>query len=262
MLANQPVTASDAAKCSAVLAEPSSLVEFPTYSPNGGMGLIKGVLRRPPGDGPFPAVVILHRYFGIEPPDCYAEDQKRFAEHGWISLLVDSESGAAELRSGRPDTVNGYSHLDQGVDAWAAKSYLASRGDVETDRIAVLGHAFGGTGVLHAVSAKRMEPRLKVAPELDLTPFTVAIAWNPGCITHLSGLSSPLLVMIGENDELTPAHACRAMPVDGPAAGDYRLLVFPNVGHNFDSTWLPTYDKAATEKAYSETFQFLVESPN
>lgn len=180
LLTSQPATASSAAKCSAVLAKPSSLVEFPTYSPNGDKGLIKGVLRKPPGYGPFPAVVILHRYFGIEPPNCYAEDQERFAERGWISLLVDSESGAAELRSGRPDTVNGYSHLDQGVDAWAAKSYLVSRGDVETDRIAVLGHAFGGTGVLHAVSAKRMEPRLKVAPELDHTPFTVAIAWNPG----------------------------------------------------------------------------------
>ncbi len=114
--------ATDAEECAAVREDRSSLVHFDTYSPNGARGTLTGVLHRPLGHGPFPAVVILHRYFGIEPPDCFAEEQERFAARGWISLVVDSNSAAPEVRSGAPDTRTGYSRLDQAVDAWGAKS--------------------------------------------------------------------------------------------------------------------------------------------
>ena len=259
MIGLMPIAAgaTDAEKCNVVLEDPSSLIRFDTFSPKGARGPVQGVLRRPAGDGPFPAVVILHRYFGIEPPDCFAEDQKRFAARGWISLVVDSNSAPPELRSGRPDTRSGYSFQDQAVDAWGAKIYLALRDDVATDKIVALGHAYGATALLRAVSTRRMAPRFKVAAEIVGPPFAAAVAWNPGCMTDLQGLQSPLLIVIGEDDRQTPAYACRRMAVTGPAAHAFRLIVFPDIGHNFDATWLPTYNRSATEQAYSETFRFL-----
>ncbi len=111
----------DAEKCAAVRDDPSSLVRLETYGPDGARGTLGGILLRPPGAGPFPAVVILHRYFGIEPPECFIDEQKRFASQNWISLIIDSNSADPAVRSGAPDTRTGYSHLDQAVDAWGAK---------------------------------------------------------------------------------------------------------------------------------------------
>ena len=249
--------ATEAEKCRAVLDGEAKLVQFNIFSSRGAQGLVQGVLRRPIGKGPFPAVVILHRYFGIEPPDCFAEDQKRFTARGWISVLVDSNSAPTELRSGAPDTRSGYSVEDQAVDALGAKIYLTSRSDVEANKIVVLGHAYGGAALLRAISATSMAPRVKVAPDLAGPPFTAAAAWNPGCPTDLHGVQTPLLIVIGDKDRQTPAYACKQMEVTGPAVEALRINVLPNVGHNFDATWLPTYDYAATQQAYSEIFQFL-----
>ncbi len=168
--------ASEAEKCSAVVTGVSSLVKFDTFSASGTRGIVQGVIRKPPGAGPFPAVVILHRYFGIEPPECFAEDQHQFASRGWISLVVDSNSAPWSLRAGSLDTTSGYNHLDQAVDALAAKAYLTTRPDVDTQRIVLLGHAYGGTALLRAVSADRMAARLDAAPELSGLPFLAAVA--------------------------------------------------------------------------------------
>lgn len=249
--------ATEAEKCKAVLESGAKLVQFDIFSARGAQGSVQGVLRSPIGKGPFPAVVILHRYFGIEPPDCFAEDQKRFTARGWISVVVDSNSAPSDLRSGAPDTRSGYSVEDQAVDALGAKNYLMSRSDVEADKIVVLGHAFGGAALLRAISAARMAPRVKAAPDLAGPPFAAAAAWSPGCPADLHEVQTPLLIVVGSEDRENPAYACQRMEVTGPAVEALRIKVFPNVGHNLDALWLPTYDYAATQQAYTEIFRFL-----
>ena len=59
-------------------------------------------------------------------------------------------------------------------DAYAARAFLLSRGDVRTDRISLLGWSNGGSAVLWAVANERK-------PKDDRPDFHAAVAFYPGC---------------------------------------------------------------------------------
>jgi dienelactone hydrolase len=53
--------------------------------------MLKGILNKPQGQGPFPAVVILHGCSGIEGMKKYLDIwAQRLASWGYVSLMVDS----------------------------------------------------------------------------------------------------------------------------------------------------------------------------
>ncbi len=63
-------------------------VEYP--SPGGTSGTMRGYLVQPQGDGPFPAVVVIHENRGLNP---YVEDvARRAAVEGFLALAPDGLS--------------------------------------------------------------------------------------------------------------------------------------------------------------------------
>jgi len=107
-------------------------------------------------------------------------------------------------------------------DAYDAKTYLSGLPFVDRGRIAVLGWSHGGFTTLQALYKKKADP------------FRAAVAFYPSCRRMLTDLNAPLLILIGEADDWTPADRCVSMmpKVEGSSV---TLRVYPGAFHGFDT---------------------------
>jgi dienelactone hydrolase len=106
---------------------------------------VSAFLVTPPGDGPFPAVVFLHWLASNEPNGDrteFLDEAITLAGQGVVSLLPQQvfpwkqpPAGAAEDRQ---------AIIDQVVDVRIGLDALLALPDVDPERVAVVGHDFGG----------------------------------------------------------------------------------------------------------------------
>ena len=125
-------------------------VELPA-APGGSAGL-HGVLGVPVGDGPWPAVVLVHEAFGLT--DVMRRQVERVAQAGYLALMPDlfSQGGArrcllATIRALRSGEGRAF------VDIESARSWLAVRPD-STGRTGVLGFCMGGGFAIASASGR------------------------------------------------------------------------------------------------------------
>jgi dienelactone hydrolase len=79
-------------------------------------------------------------------------------------------------------------------------------------------------------------------------------------------LNAPLLILIGEEDDWTPAHMCKNMELGPESTDEITLKVYPKAYHGFDFEGIDIevkghkikYDPAAAKDAISQVKRFLV----
>ncbi|MFQ5897865.1 MAG: dienelactone hydrolase family protein [Candidatus Methylomirabilia bacterium] len=184
---------------------------------------LTGILAKADGDGPFPAVVLLHGCSGIRP--LYRAWVARLVVWGYVALQVDSFNPRGKTYI--CDKLLAISSFERAKDAHAAKAYLAGLPFVRGDRIAVLGWSHGGSATLEAVNNPPSVERWA-------DPFRVAVAFYPWCWSAIHRPDAPLLILIGERDDWTPAGLCRNMRVKGETLHSVSLKVYPGAHHGFD----------------------------
>lgn len=185
-------------------------------------------LTKPEGDGPFPAVVLLHGCSGVWRPwgDLWAG---RLVRWGYLAFQVDSFSprGVPEGICDSDEAMVPWVSV-RADDAHAAKDYLKRLPFVDRDRIAVMGMSHGGWTTLSAVEntyfAEVPRPH----------PFKAAVALYPPCDQQLYRLDAPLLILIGEADDWTFAYRCERMVQVGASEHTATLKVYPGATHTFD----------------------------
>src|SRR5262245_21100671 len=101
---------------------------------------VTGYLARPPGAGPFSAVVLLHGCGGFHRSMISWAD--RLARFGYAALAIDS-FGPRGI-----DEHCGGLFVDQVADAYEALRYLTSKPFVRASHVAVMGFSMGGLSVL------------------------------------------------------------------------------------------------------------------
>lgn len=152
-----PPTPPPAAAAPGASAEPPAgpeLVEFPS-----GRLTLHGFLHRPPGPGPFPAIVFNH---GSEQRPGWSDDQAKFyVEQGFV-LFVPHRRGHGQSRdageyigdlidrTGRDSPALVEALVEQTDDVMAAVAYLAAQPYVDPTQIAAVGCSFGGIEALLA----------------------------------------------------------------------------------------------------------------
>ena len=104
----------------------------------------RGYLAVPEGDGPFPAVILVHEWNGLV--DRVREVADAFAEQGYVALAADLYSG--QTGSSREENIRLMRAASNDMDMVianlnSAQEFLESRSDV-TGRIGVMGWCFGG----------------------------------------------------------------------------------------------------------------------
>ncbi len=177
----------------------------------------------------------------------YARDGSLNARHrmwgeylaslGYVALMLDSFSsrGIAEICTTR-FAERKLKESDRVGDAYAALSYLRSRNDIDPVAIGILGWSHGGGSVLATLSSH---------PPLG-GGFTAAVAFYPGCTSKAKDPArfqpdAPLLVLIGEADDWTPAAACLSLAAAVARRGTPMTIVtYPQTYHDFDNPGLRT----------------------
>ena len=200
-------------------------------------GELHALLYKPDGDGPFPTVIAMHGCDGLTAhPEAIQPRYRDWAEQllnaGHAVLLPDSY-GSREL--GPQCRVNVkdrriHARRQRVADILAARQWLVQQSWVARDRIALVGWANGASAVLWAV-----RPQLPSKTDPD---FRSAVAFYPDCRQSVGlGWSArvPTLLLVGANDELSPAAACRQM-IDGARGRSAlaRIVVYPGAYHDFD----------------------------
>lgn len=186
-------------------------------------GEVTGLLTLPQGDGPFPVVVMLHGCAGLY--ETHADWADLLASWGYASLRVDSfgPRGITEICTDimRP--------VPRAADVNGAIAYLQGLGEIDAGRIAVMGWSHGASVTLQIAA----EPG---SLREDLKPAVRgAIALYPYCSRTSQAYRVPLLVLIGDADDWTPAGICRDMVADlPPASAPVDLVVYPGATHSFD----------------------------
>src|ERR1700691_2783300 len=130
------------------LSIPLFAVDPKTVSYKSGDETVQGMLYTPAGKGPFPALIVIHEYWGLS--DWVKDQASRLADEGYVTLAVDLYRGRV---ASTPDMAH---ELMRGVpedrakrDLHAAFEFLQSQPSVKKDRIGAIGWWMGGRYSLH-----------------------------------------------------------------------------------------------------------------
>ena len=234
---------------------------------------LPGILHQPPGDGPYPAVVMLSGYGGWAGGGANADHQAFWAGElvrwGYVSLQVDSFLP----RGPRARDVGQVSSQMTARDAYVAKAWLSTLDFVNPNAIGVIGWSHGGIAVLDIIdSASPLQREVEVggldAHIRKMDPFKVAVAFYP--YAHaLSAPDTPLLVLTGARDDTCPARFTSTLKPDYARSGlEMSLTIYPDAYHAFDVEDTGEqginfnghhfqYDPHATSDALQRTRDFL-----
>jgi dienelactone hydrolase len=223
---------------------------------------LQGLLRRPAGAGPFPAVVLLHSCNG----NWRKLDERwgtQIAPWGYVTLTVDSFGPR-----GIDNSCGNGTPTEMAYDAYRALDFLVRQHAVDPDRVAVLGFSQGGWLALSSVEHGVVEAS-------SSNKFRAAAAFYPNCRAVQGNLTVPALIVIGELDDWASAEGCRRLAENRDDYGVARqhegapikLIVYPGAYHSFDSPALRTprellghrleYNQAAADQSAVALREFL-----
>src|ERR1700740_3299935 len=104
---------------------------------------VKGLLYTPVGRGPFPAIVVIHEWWGLN--DWVKEQASKLADQGYAALAVDLYRGkVADNPNTAHELMRGVPEDRAARDLHAAVEYLKSQSNVKKDRIGSIGWCMGG----------------------------------------------------------------------------------------------------------------------
>jgi len=189
---------------------------------------------RPTGDGPFPAVVLLHGCGGVSRST--HQWARWFRGHGYVALVVDSWHPRG-FSDGCPIDAPDPPPTERFDDAIGALAFLQSRSYVDPARIGAIGWSNGGVysmAVINGPSLERARRRGVVVPEPG---YMAGVGVYPGgCVSLVSQLSvRPALILIGDVDDWTRPQPCVDLAVSQRARGaDVTVVLYHGAYHYFD----------------------------
>ena len=199
-------------------------VKTETVSYKSGDETVNGFLARPEGGGKNPAIIVIHEWWGLN--DWVKQQTQDFAGRGYVALAVDLYRGktgttpdeAHILMRGLPD--------DRGLrDLEAAFSYLASRPDVNMNKIGSIGWCMGG-----GWSIKLAENQPKLAA------FVVNYGSLPTDPAIIAKIRAPMLGNFGADDRGIPPESVRAFEGAMKSAGKTEdIKIYDGAGHAFQN---------------------------
>ena len=210
---------------------------------------LQGYLSHPKGNGPFPAVILVHHGFGLD--DHSRDVTRRLASEGFLTLGVDllSRKGGTASMPSPEEAMKALGTLaDREIisDLSAAYNYLTSHPMVKKDRIGILGFCSGGSqAFLYATE----NPNLKA--------MVIFYGSAPKSEAALAKIQCPVLGNYGELDERTTATVPATAAAMQRLGKSFDYKIYPNAPHAFFHEVRPErYNEAAAKDAWERTIQF------
>lgn len=211
-------------------------------------GETAGYLATPAGTGPFPAVILIHEWWGLN--DNIRSLADDFAEQGYVALAVDlydgqvattPEEAGALAGAVRENTDAAFANLE------AAVSYLNSLPTVAQGRVASVGWCFGGQWSYEmAANDFGIEASVmyygRFSLEDDLSMMKAHI------MGHFGADDTSILV-----DDVKQFEAKL-----NTLEGEHAVFIYPNAGHAFaNEDREDAYNEEAAKLAWQRTMEFL-----
>ncbi len=242
-----------------VLAACAGLVSFrnASFSEGDTTRTISGLLAKPDGKGPFPAVVLLHTCGGLR-PHVYTDWTNYLTGLGYVTLAVDSFGPRGITRCPTP-LVRDRRELSR--DAYGALEYLASLPFIDKERIGVMGFSLGGNTIDYFAGQD-----LKTPTGLN---FKAAVSLYGDCRNLLGYTKTiPTTVIIGELENEGRLAPCKTLARQSPPS--VKIHVLSGIYHGFDEDDITTvrtdaygnpmlYSWEATKTAREITKAFLAQ---
>jgi dienelactone hydrolase len=181
-------------------------------------------LDRPSGTGPFPAIVLAHPCNGLS--EHTRGWGRLLASWGYVTVAPDSFGPRGETGvCGRGRVVSGGMRV---ADVAGTLDWLNAQPFVKRNTIGLIGHSHGGWTTMRAVQANF---------GLAQRGLKAAVAYYPSCFAQFDrDVAVPLLILIGDKDDWTPAEDCRRLQAAGFARpGLVEAVYYPNAFHSFDN---------------------------
>jgi carboxymethylenebutenolidase len=250
-----------------VIAQPSS--EIVTF-PSGNLAL-KGVVFKPEGAGPFPAVVYNHgSAAGMLSKQAFDALGPIFVRHGWVFFgpyrrgqglsaqagpyigdEIDRAKRAGGMPAGAATMVRllATDHLD---DQLAALTWLRKQAFVNARRVAVAGNSFGG--VESVFGAERADYCAAVDSAGGAESWDLAPQLQTAMIRAVQGAKMPIFFLQAENDwNLAPTRTLSAAMKE--AGNSYVAKIYPPYGKSHQDGHTFGYFGSAVWE--DDVFQFL-----
>lgn len=211
--------------CIALLCACSSTHNFQSKSIDPSREItISGTLYKPKGNGPFPAIVLMHGCSGINKN--HHNWASRLKRWGYVTMIIDSHGPRGIYNNCKYPSKIAVTTI--ALDAENAKNYLSSLSFVDSDRIGYIGFSQGGRAALALASYDFSSGKEKSIP------FKAGVAYYPNCRVSLEVINN-ILILIGEKDDWTPASACvNSPPYSTDNVYEVELKVYPDAYHCFD----------------------------
>jgi len=230
--------------------------------PGDGGDAVPAFLARPPGTGPWPALVVVHEVFGLT--DWVRSACRRLAGEGFLALAPDL--WARDRGRGFPEGTEDLKALLAFVgtvpaarltgDLAGAARFLAARPDVRRESVGAVGFSMGGIFVFHLACEEGTPLRACVDfygrvryPSTPLHPRAP--------LDRVRDLRCPFLGVFGAMDDLVPLRDVLALKESLGGRGS--VLAYPRAGHGFLNETRPSYRAEESEDAWRRAVLFLRE---
>ena len=210
--------------CVSLLSVSGFAADGKSVSYKSGAETVSGMLYRPADKGPFPGLIVIHEWWGLN--DWVKEQASKLADQGYVALAVDLYRGkvadtpdlAHELMRGVPE--------DRATrDLKAAYAYLAAQPNVRKDRIGVIGWCMGGG---YALDMALAEPALAA----DVINYG-HLATDPD---QLKKIRAPILGLFGGQDRGIPPDDVKKFQAAMEKQGKkIEVKIYPDAGHAFEN---------------------------
>ncbi|MFZ0214200.1 MAG: dienelactone hydrolase family protein [Candidatus Acidiferrales bacterium] len=189
-----------------------------------GNTMVTSYLALPRSGGQHPAIIVIHEWWGLN--DWVRQQADQFADQGFVALAVDLYRGQVATDAEAAHELSRGLAQDRAIgDLEAAFTYLASRHDVEANKIGVVGWCMGGG---YSILLAQNEPKL------------AACAVNYGALptdpANIAKIKAPVLGNFGAEDRGIPPAAVNAfaaaMKADGKSVD---VKIYDGAGHAFEN---------------------------
>jgi carboxymethylenebutenolidase len=208
---------------------------------------VHGILYTPTGKGPFPALVVIHEWWGLN--DWVKDQASKLADQGYASLAVDLYRGkVATTPDEAHEIMRGVPEDRAKRDLHAAVEFLKSQPNVKKDRIGSIGWCMGGG---YSLDVALQEPAL-AATVINYGH----LATDPEA---LKKINAPILGLFGAQDRgITPDDVHKFEQALKQLGKKIDIRIYDDAGHAFENpNNKEGYRPADAADAWTRTVDFF-----
>ncbi len=185
---------------------------------------VNAILYTPQGKGPFPAIVVIHEWWGLN--DWVKEEASKLADQGYMALAIDLYRGkVATTPDEAHEIMRGVPQDRATRDLLAATGYLRAQKNVDPKRVGSIGWCMGGG---YSLDLALNDPKLKAAV-INYGHLATEEA-------SLKKIDAAILGIFGGQDRGIPVVDVNKFESQLKATGKTaEIHIFPDAGHGFEN---------------------------